>query len=41
MIQIGIPSKGRLHEPIVALLKQSGYRFRHETLAAAFTALLA
>ncbi|MBK9576707.1 MAG: ATP phosphoribosyltransferase [Fibrobacterota bacterium] len=28
MIQIGIPSKGRLHEPIVALLKQSGYRFR-------------
>lgn len=28
MIQIGIPSKGRLHEPIVALLKQAGYRFR-------------
>lgn len=28
MIQLGIPSKGRLHEPIVALLKQAGYRFR-------------
>lgn len=28
MIQIGIPSKGRLHEPLVALLKQAGYRFR-------------
>lgn len=28
MIQIGIPSKGRLHEPIVSLLKQAGYRFR-------------
>jgi len=28
MIQIGIPSKGRLHEPIVTLLKQAGYRFR-------------
>ena len=28
MIQVGIPSKGRLHEPLVALLKQSGYRFK-------------
>jgi ATP phosphoribosyltransferase len=28
MIQIGIPSKGRLHEPLVALLKQAGYRFK-------------
>ncbi|MCB9495320.1 MAG: ATP phosphoribosyltransferase [Fibrobacteria bacterium] len=28
MIQIGLPSKGRLHEPLVALLKQAGYRFR-------------
>jgi ATP phosphoribosyltransferase len=28
MIQVGIPSKGRLHEPLVALLKQAGYRFK-------------
>jgi ATP phosphoribosyltransferase len=28
MIQIGLPSKGRLHDPLVALLKQAGYRFR-------------
>ena len=28
MIQVGIPSKGRLHEPLVSLLKQAGYRFK-------------
>ncbi len=28
MIQIGIPSKGRLKEPVTALFKQAGYKFR-------------
>lgn len=28
MIQIGIPSKGRLNEPITALFKLAGYKFR-------------
>lgn len=28
MIQVGIPSKGRLNEPVAKLLKQAGYRFR-------------
>lgn len=28
MIQIGIPSKGRLNEPVSALFKQAGYKFR-------------